>query len=366
MINNLDFTAIKNRRYAIVINGNVINKVERFVIRRSIQNLIDTFEITVGNFRNEMSPHMYLGDIVQFVRNGTDVIFQGRIEKKTTSSQDGAESMITITGRDLMADMFENSAEFNTFKNTTDNAIMEKIIKATGSNYTYQFAAAAKVSEYDVGPGDTVGSVLQGVANLNGFFIWRRGNTLIKAKIAESGDPKEKFYIGRLDEVQPNGGVQTTRSNVLSFTSDESIEGARSEVSGFSTAGNKSKASLKATATNAMYSSSQYQTLLRDKNGHTGSGATISRKSTLGVSGRNKGEMQREVDLMAKQTQPEVHVGITVKDFRDYDLNDILFIQNDFEGIEKNMVITGLLYTIEESGKETTEITLQLLGAYPK
>lgn len=367
----MDYSFIKDRKYAIAINGNVINKVERFTIRRSIQNFTDSFEITLGNPNNFVSPYVYLGDTVEFIRNGRDIIFKGIIEKKTTSSTEGADNRITISGRDQVANLIEASAPFNTFKNTTDNAIITKTVQASGENYELALEAAAPVNEYDVGPGDTIGGVIQGVARLNGYFMWRRGNTLVKAKIAESGPAKESFYIGKLGinngqlSSDMKGAESIKLSNVLSYNSEESIEASKSVLEGYSTSGNKSKASLKVKKTIAMFESSAYQLQLRDKQGHSGSSSRLNRKFTMSLSGRNKGEMQREIDLMAKEVETKVQVTVVVRNFRDLELNDIVFLQNDSEGVEKNMVVTGLLYTLDEMNRETTEITLQRLGSYP-
>lgn len=356
---------VENRKYSIVINGFRINKVRRFTIRRSIENFVDTFEIQLGNIRNEVSPYVLLADKVQFIRNDKDIIFEGIIEKKITSS-DNVDMTITITGRDTIIDTINTSAPFITFKNTTDNAIITKMVEATGRKYDLNLEEARKVSEYTVGPGDSIAAVLDGVAKLNEFFIWKRGNTIIKSSIAKDGQPVYAYHIGQGDYDDSNSERHDSGSNILKYNSEESIEDARTEIQGFSQSGGKSKANLKTTVSVGIYKTNAFQKMIRDGNGHNGSSSRIIRKATMSVSGKNLADCQREVEVAAKKSEPKVRISLTVKGFQDFELNDIISLTHYGEGINKNFVLTGIMYTLDEYNREVSELTLQPLGCYPR
>lgn len=346
--------AVLSSKYDIVVNDFKLNKVESFTIRRSIENFVDTFEISFGNVSNSTSPFIYLGDKIKFLRNGVDNIFEGIVETKETTSND-TDLRIRISGRDSIVDLVESRATFQSFKKTTDNAILEKVISQIGG-YTTQFAEAQKIDDYDIGPGDTIAAVMDGVAKLNGFFIWRRGNTIIKDRIASSGAPVDIFNIT---------GIQRY-NNILQFSSSESIEAAKTKIEGFSNTGGRSKSNVKASNSVSIYQSNAYQLMLRDRNGHSGSSARLNRPHTMSVSGKNVAEAQKQVDLAAKQSYPKVRITILVKGFRDFELNDIIHIDHALEGINKDFVLTGITYTLDGNVRETTELVLQPLGSYPQ
>lgn len=341
-------------KYTVQVNDFQLNKVESFTIRRSIENFVDTFEIEFGNVSNSTSPYIYLGDRIKFIKNGTDTIFEGIVETKDTSSDD-VDMKLKISGRDTIVELVESRANFQTYKKTTDNAILLKTISQIGGFQT-QFASAEKVDEYTIGPGDTIASVIDSVAKLNSFFLWKRGNTIIKARIATTGSPVAFYNIT---------GIQRL-NNVLKFSSSESIANAKTAIAGFSSSGKRNKKNVNVGKPVSVYSSSAYQLMLRDRNGHSGSSARLSRPHTMSTSGKNAAESQKQIDLAAKQSEPIIKVTIVVKGFQDYELNDIIYVEHALEGIRKNFVLTGITYTLSSDNQEISELTLQNLGAYPQ
>lgn len=368
------FTLPTEPKYIIVIGDNQLLKVKRFTIRRSIENFLDTFDIEFGNIEGRTSPMMYLGDRVKLLRTNPagneqpglgDTIFEGMIEKKETGS-DGVDMQLKVSGRDTIVDLVESSAPFITFKKTTDNAIIQKIVEQANLGFELSLATAANISEYTVGPGDSIAAVIDGVAKLNNYFIWKRGNTIIKDRIKTDGQPVYHYHIADGGRINDFSVVPTFGSNVLKYSSEESIEDAKTSISGFSTSSGKSKANLKSTKNVDLFNTTAYQTMIRSEHDHNGSASRIHRPFTMSVAGKNLGECQREVEVAAKKAEPKIRISLTVKGFQDFELNDIISLTHDSEGINKNFVLTGVMYTLDEYNREISDLTLQPLGCYPR
>lgn len=356
---------INTQKYSIVINGYRINKVIRFTIRRTIENFIDTFDIELGNINNQISPYVYVGDIVQFMRDGSEVLFEGIVEKKVTKS-DNVEMSLTISGRDSLVDTVLTSAPFQTYKNTTDNAIIQKMMESTGRSFQLQLGAPKSVPEYTVGPGDSIASVIDGVAKQNDYFIWKKGNTIIKESIASSGYPVYNYYIGLGNYDNQYTEAKISGSNVLQYSSEEDIGSSITEILGYSQSGSKSKNNLKASGTVPVFQSNDYQRMIRTGRGHIGSSSRINRKVSMSLAGKSLAECQKELNVALKKAEPKVRITLVVKGFQDFELNDIIHLKHDGEGIDKDFVLTGIMYTMDENNREVSELTLQNLGAYPR
>ena len=338
--------------YSLVVDRKRLNHVRSFSIKRSITQFVDTFNVTLGNYGGNSSRNVYLGDILNFIRGSNDTIFSGVVESREISASD-IEINLSVSGRDTICHLTESNAPLLNFKNTTDNAIIEKVMAEVG-DFTLDLGEAHAVSEYTINPGNTIGSVIDGVAKLNDTFTWKRGDVIIKRAISETGTPKKAYYI------------EADRKNILNIRTTESMTNAKTKISVYSHSGGRSKGSLKGEKIVDLYASSAFQTLITSQNGHTGSQARFDRPFNIAASGKNLGEVNRQLDVAVKQAEPRADIMIKVKDFQDFELNDIIAVVWDTVGINNNFVIVGLTFEIEEDNTQTTTINLQPLGTYPK
>jgi prophage tail gpP-like protein len=342
-------------KYSLVIDRKQLNHISNFTIRKSLTQFVDTFSATFGNVNGEMSKNIYLGDEISFMR-GAEKIFTGLVEGRSLSAQDGVKINLQIMGRDTICHLTESKAPLINFKNTTDNAIIEKVVSSISNNFEFNLGDVNSISEYTIHPGDSIGQVIDGVAKLNDTFIWMEGDTIIKRKISETGNPVQAYYI-------ENG---SDRKNILNITTNEDITRAKTKISIYSHSGGRNKSSLKAESNVDIYSSTNYQKLITKLNGHEGSRARFDRPYSMAASGKNLGEIQRQLDVAVKSVEPKASINLDIKDFQNINLNDIIAIVWDIVGINDNYVVTGLEFKLTGNNQEITSITLQPLGSYPK
>lgn len=342
--------------YTVVVNNHQLNHFQGMSISRSMSSFMDQFDIRFGNKGNETSTKLYLGDRLEFRRNNREVIFTGIIEEKGTTIED-TNMRLRVSGRDSIVDLLETKAPFQTFKNVTDNVVIEKVIRSVTSDFSLDLGEAKSIPEYSIGPGDTVASVIDGVAKQNGYFIWKVGNTIVKRKVAESGLPVFKYVVGPL---------AFGENTIESWSTSESIANAKSKIEGYTQSGGRGKDTIFLSKDVPMFQSSDYQRTLRNRGGHGGSNARVNRVHAIGLASKNQGDAQREIEMAMKAAQTASSITIRVKGFPDHELNDIITVVNLYEDVEGDFVLTAITYDIDENSKATSTLTFQPLGSYPQ
>lgn len=343
--------------YTIINAKKEMNKITNFRITKSMGNAIDTFSVSFANPHGAISPQVYLADTLYFLKDQTEIIFSGFVETKNSVITE-SDSRFTVTGRDEICNLFETSAKFNTYKNISDNDIITKLVEESGVYLDLSLLSnPSMISEYTIGPGDTVGNVIKGLAEMNGFSIWTKGKKLIKGKLKETGNPV-KIY-----DIQSIGN----QAEIMSISMHESIRDSKTEIRGYSTNSDKEKSQLQSTMIVPNFGTTSYfQQKLRKVNGHGGSTARFRRIQDISLASKNLGDLQREMEFEARRRQVVGTIDLVTKGFQDLELNDIIGLKYHIEGIDNTFVVTGLTYNLDNTGEQTTDISLTYKGAYPQ
>lgn len=343
-------------RLQVFINGQEFIHFSTLSVTRSVENFIDTFSMKMNNPFWRYSTTIAVGSAVSIVAAWVE-IFRGFIEQKSVALMSVGSEM-NVNWREEILLLAEDDIDPQTaaFKNTTDNAIIQKV--CTGYSWKLELWAASPIKEYTSNVGMKKAQVIEDVVRYNDYVIIKKGLTLYKKKIPLTPDMSPRTVM-RMTEAEWKFSTYTSR--ILGVTLTEDISATRSTVLGYSYERWKKKWSIQKKYTNDNLKNWEYAKRLRNKSALVW--YKIERQRYISTPAKELAELQWQVNRSLRETDIKIEVVVNIAGLHWIDLLDCVDVFLEQEKVLQYMYVSGVQYNLDASNKFTTQLTLK---TYPK
>lgn len=324
---------------------------ESLQITRSIRDFVDVFTMNVHNPESRYSTSVPIGAVVEF-RYGGVLFFRGLIENKTVNLKNIGSNMV-LSGREELVVLTEDDASptLGPFKNLTDNEIMKQVI-GTDLPWDLELGTAVKIKEYTVSDGVRKGQIIEDLAKMNDFLVYKKGAKLLKVPVPRTPNPTGKTFTMTVS----GGQFHIHNQRILEVTLTEDITACRSRLTGMTYTQGKSKAIARAERVNTDLTSGKYAQRLRNKKSEL-VGAAITRNRYITTPAKDADELSKNMDRALFESDVQSDVTLKVYGVSPVELLDTVDVQIEQEGILQYMYVRQLVYNLESTNALTTTIT---------
>ena len=346
-----DFIEESNFPIKVLLNGQEFIHYSSFNVKRSITNFIDTFTITCNNPFGRYSTSIPIWGVVSIWYNGVE-IFRGYIEKKDTNLQN-VWSFMVLSGREEVVSICETDVDPQTaqFKNTTDNAIITKLLQWKG--FTLDLGTAYPVKEYSANPWMRIAQVIDDVTKYSDCVVIKKWPTLVKRRLPTW--PTWKAIPLRVTKVDWNLSIYN--SKIIDIRFSENITQAKGYMMGYSYERGKNKKSVYAKTENKVLTSGDYAKKLRNQSSLKGT--PLKYESWFSSTAKEKAEADVQARRTQRETDIDIDVVVTLAWFFDANIFDTVDVFIEQEKIQQYMYIEGIEYSFDRNNKAITILTIK-------
>ena len=337
---------------SISIGDFEVPKLLSLSLKNSMQQFVDTIEMTFANPFNCMGKVVKLGDPITAIYRsetyqsapqafGVITLLEGILEYYNSSKT--SESQLTLAGRHKILNFTEQDfSPPRQFKDTTDNAIITEALK--GWDGEFNLDPPVQIKQEDATPGTSRAALAERAANATGHHLYVVGRTVFKKKTTKkAGDSQYTLY----ESYDPE------KNNVLDVQPSIDISRARKKISGYQSAvsGSSQRKIQQTTDTDL-----EIKTF---KNKYT-----INRDLEVSVELPAKDNTQAELVLEREKAkvEPSEKIKIWVQNWILFDLNSVIHLESEFHGISGEFVVFERIFSLTKEGSIVTEITVVPLG----
>lgn len=341
--------------FKIVINNEEIKLFESFTISKSLDNFVDSFNISIWNPRWRYSRTIPVGAYINVYYEDVE-IFRGICEKKdidiwsvwSTLDFSGREELLLLTEDDI-------TPLNKDYEKVSDNFIIKDVCK--GYWWNFQLWPEKIIKEYKI-PNNWVRkwSVLDDIVSRNNYHLYKIWNTIYKKAL-----PRESDYTIRnrpqFTLSSQWGWFVNFNNRILSVKISEDISGCKSTIKWFTYGTWKAKPKISTELENTILSKWAYPQRLRNISNYPMTAPVIKRYVSSAVELKSKVELDWLVNKARLDHDIKIEVNITIAEFLDLHILDTceIFIQD--EDIKQYMYIKALSYNYDKSNKFYTSYT---------
>ena len=346
-----DFIEESNFPIKVLLNWQEFIHYSSFSVKRSISNFIDTFTITCNNPFGRYSTTIPVGWVASIWYNGVE-IFRGYIEKKDTNLQNVGSFMV-VSGREEIVSICETDVDPQTaqFKNTTDNAIITKLLQ--GKGFILDLWTAYPVKEYSANPWMRIAQVVDDVSKYSDCVIIKKGNSLIKRRLPSW--PTGKAIPLRVTKV--DWALSIYNSKIIDIKFSEDITQSKGYMMGYSYERGKNKKSVYAKTENKVLTSGSYAKKLRNLSSMAWT--PLKYESWFSSTAKEKSEADVQARRTQRETDIDIDVTVTLAGFFDANIFDTVDVFIEQEKIQQYMYLEGIEYSFDKNNKAITILTIK-------
>ena len=335
----------------VLLNWKEFIHYSGFNINRSVEQFIDTFSITCNNPVWSYSTEIPIGCVVSFWYAWVE-FFRWYVEKKEVTLQE-VWSFMTLSGREEIVSICETDVDpqQSQFKNTTDNAIIKKLL--AGYSYQLDLGTAYPVKEYSADAWMKVAQVIEDISKYSDSIIIKKGATLIKKKIPlwPTG-PGIPLQVTKVD-----GKYMIYNSKILGIKLSEDITKATWYMGSASYQRGKNKKSITGKTENKILTSWDYAKKLRNQT--TLKWTPLKNYRYFQSTAKEKAEVDIQTKRAQRETDIVIEVEVTLAWIFSAELLDTVNVFIEQEKIMQYMYIESLKFSLDRNNRAITVMTIK-------
>jgi len=324
-----------------------------FSVEYSLERFVDTFSMTFNNYAGMSSTKIPVGAVIEIFSQWV-LLFRGLAEKKNVSYNQ-VWSTMDLSWREEILILTETDVDPKIwpFKWKTDNDIMKLLLE--GYPRDLSLWEWKTIKEYSIWSRSMrIGQVLEDVAKMNDFVIYKRWNTLYKRPRPENAawlHKGPKIFLNADD-----GKFYYSQDRIMSIEITEDITAVRSQVVGYTYTSWKAKAQAKMTLNNTQLQSGSYASRIRNVSWLKG--YKINRIWNVLTPAKDAAELWISSLNVLRWGDMTARMIVTLYGISNIELLDVVRVYVEQEKISQEFYVREVVYNFDTSNKTTSRVTL--------